>query len=53
MKTNRILTLCLAGLLLTGSGISFTSCQGDDVDTNQFTRVRWHVEANSASSAAV
>ena len=37
MKTNRILTLCLAGLLLTGSGISFTSCQGDDVDTNQFT----------------
>ena len=37
MKTNSILTLCLAGLLLTGSGISFTSCQGDDVDTNQFT----------------
>ena len=37
MKTNRILTLCLAGLLLTGNGISFTSCQGDDVDTNQFT----------------
>ena len=24
-------------MLLTGSGISFTSCQGDDVDTNQFT----------------
>ena len=37
MKTNSILTLCLAGLLLTGSGISLTSCQGDDVDTNQFT----------------
>ena len=68
MKTNSILTLCLAGLLLTGSGISLTSCQGDDVDTNQFTggislnvfgpcpvarvRVRWHAEANSVSSVA-
>lgn len=37
MKTNKLLTLCLAGALLTGSGISVTSCQGDDVDTNQFT----------------